>query len=119
MKRMFYTLLLLMLALTLMAFVGELPERVDQVIAGVITFLIMLLGPKPLKAIFDWLGIPGGAWRLVGTYVVSFIIGLIGLLVAGAITDLPTSIDDVLALAGLLMAAVNAAFHRLKDLGRI
>jgi len=110
-----------LLSFMLMAFQseGELPARVEEIIAGIISFLVILLGPKPLKALFDALKIPGGAWRMIATYVVAAIIGAIALLVAGAISGVPTTIEEVMALAGLLVTAVSAAYHRLKDQGRI
>lgn len=110
---------LAVLSLFLIAANGELPVRVEEIIATVVSILLMLLGPKPLKAIYDLLNIPGGAWRVVATFVVSFVVGVAALVIAGGITGVPTDIESILALAGLIQMAVTAAYHRLKDLGKM
>ena len=120
MKKVYTILAILLTFVLIVAFqVEELPEGVDKVIAGIIAFAVVLLGPKPLKAIFDALKFPGGAWRVFGTYAVAMVVGIAALAAAGAITETPTTAEQVLALAGMLSTAVTAAFHRLKGLGEI
>jgi hypothetical protein len=108
---------LLVLWTILVALQSQYPPRVDELIGGLVAFLVMLAGPKPLKWFYDLIGVPGGPWRVIATYAVSFIVAFVALVVAGAITGLPTDITGYMALAGVLMAATNAAYHRLKDLG--
>ena len=107
------------LILTLSAFLlqADLPEGVETGIAGIISFLVMVLGPKPLKSIYDAIGLGGGAVRVVATYVVSLAIGAAALFIAGAVSGIPVDLDSILALGGLLLAAASVAFQRLKDRG--
>ena len=115
----FIVILLVLVSLLLMAFQVEMPERVEEIIAGAIAFIIMLFGPKPLKGFYDLIKIPGGMWRVIATYVIACLLGFGALFAAGMITGVPTSIEQAVALGGLLMAAANAAFHWLKDLHKI
>lgn len=117
--RLVIALLLLFVWVMVSAFQAELPERFDEIIAGAIAFVIMLFGPKPLKKFFDILKIPGGAWRIIALYMTSGVAGFLALLAAGAISGIPTDVESILALAGILATAASAAFHRLKDLHKI
>lgn len=93
------------------------PPRVDEIISGFIAFLVMIAGPKPLKWFYDTIGLPGGAWRVIVTYVVAIVLAFVALVMAGVITNQPLDINAVLSLGGILLAAASAAYHRLKDLG--
>ncbi|MCK5558878.1 MAG: hypothetical protein KAJ01_10880 [Candidatus Hydrogenedentes bacterium] len=117
--RMFFAVLLLCIWLMVSAFQAELPTRVDEIIASAIAFVIILFGPKPLKKVYDFLKIPGGAWRVIILYVTSGVAGFLALFAAGVITGIPTDAESVLALAGILATAASAAYHRLKDLQEI
>ena len=114
-----FFVLLTLLALSLMAFIAEPDPETAKVIAGIISTIIILFGPTPLKLLYDWLKIPEGTWRVIATYVVALLLSLIALAVTGQITGFPTNIDEVLALGGVLLAAVTYAYHRLKDLQRL
>lgn len=112
-------LAVLALSFVLMAFQVINQDRVAEVIAGVVTFIIMLFGPKPLKALYDLLKLPGGAWRVFATYVMSFLVGLAALLITGAFASVTWNLETLMAFAGALATAAQMAYHRLKDLGSI
>lgn len=106
--------------LVLSAFQVDLPGEVDSAIVAVIGFLVMLLGPKPLGGLFSLLKIPEGAWRVVATYVASAVVGIIAVALAGLLfadVSWPPSIEQILALGGLLALSAQASYHRLKDRG--
>ena len=122
MKKYRYPILFFLIVLTsllLMAFQIIDESRVEEIIAGLVGFAIMLFGPKPLKKIYDLLKIPGGAWRVFATYVASGILGLIVLLIAGTFSNVAWNMETILALAGALSASAQMAYHRLKDLREI
>jgi hypothetical protein len=100
----------------LMAFQVIDESRIEEIIAGIVGFAIMLFGPKPLKKIFDLLRIPGGPWRVIATYVASGLFGALVLLVAGTFANVEWNMETVLAFAGALALAAQMAYHRLKDL---
>ena len=112
-------LFIIVLSFALMAFQIVDESRMEEIIAGIVGFGIMLLGPKPLKKIFDILKIPGGGWRVLATYVLSGAMGFVVLWVAGFFTDVVWTIDGILVFAGVLATAAQMSYHRLKDLGRI
>ncbi len=111
--------LIILTSVLLMAFQIVDESRIEEIIAGIVGFAIMLLGPKPLKKIYDFLKIPGGPWRVIATYVLSGVFGVIVLLVAGILTDVVWNMETVLAFAGALSMAAQIAYHRLKDLREI
>ncbi len=120
----FRTTLIVVVAmwLVLSAFQVELPGEVDSAIVAIIGFLVMILGPKPLGRLFTLLRIPAGAWRVVATYAASVVVGVIAVGLAGLLfTGLtwPPSIEQVLALGGLLALSAQASYHRLKDNGSL
>lgn len=105
--------------LLLSAFLQEagLPDGVAEALAAIVTTLVMFLGPRPLKGIFDRLGVPGGAWRVIATYVASLVVGVVALAIAGTFLEIPwpPTVESALAFAGILSLSVQAAYHRLKD----
>lgn len=111
--------IVVLLSLALMAFQVVDESRVEEIIAGIVAFALMLFGPRPLKALFDLLNLPGGPVRVLATYVVAGVVGLVALLVAGAFVAVEWNLETVMALAGALATAANMAYHRLKDLGRL
>ena len=111
--------IVIIVSFLLMAFQVIDESRIEEIIAGIVGFAIMLLGPKPLKRIFDLLKIPGGPWRVFATYVASGLFGLVVLLIAGVFTNVVWNMETVLAFAGALSVAAQMAYHRLKDLREI
>jgi len=115
-RKLFILALIAILSLVLMAFQVIDNDRIEEVITAIVGFVIMLLGPKPLRALYDLLKIPGGAWRVFATYVASGIVGVVALLIAGAFTAITFDAETLLAMAGLLATAAQMAYHHLKDL---
>lgn len=111
--------IIIVVSFLLMAFQIIDESRIEEIIAGIVGFAIMLFGPKPLKRIFDLLKIPGGPWRVFATYVASGLFGLVVLLIAGVFTNVVWNMETVLAFAGALSVAAQMAYHRLKDLRKI
>ena len=111
--------LVILVSFALMAFQIIDESRIEEIIAGIVGFAIMLFGPKPLKRIFDLLKIPGGPARVLATYVASGIFGVFVLLIAGAFTNVVWNMETVIALAGALALAAQMAYHRLKDLHKL
>ena len=111
--------LIVLVSFLLMAFQIVDESRIEEIIAGIVGFAIMLFGPKPLKKFFDLLKIPGGPWRVFATYVASGVFGFVVLLIAGALVDVVWNMETVLAFAGALSLAAQMAYHRLKDLRNI
>ncbi len=112
-------IIVIVVSFLLMAFQVIDESRIEEIIAGIVGFAIMLFGPKPLKRIFDLLKIPGGPWRVFSTYVASGLFGAIVLLVAGTFADVEWNMETILAFAGALSIAAQMAYHRLKDLREI
>ncbi len=123
MKIKFHPLILLLLVIVvsfaLMAFQIVDESRMEEIIAGIVGFAIMLFGPKPLKKAYDLLKIPGGAWRVFATYVLSGAFGLLVMAVAGLFVGVVWNMETILALAGILSVAAQMSYHRLKDLREI
>lgn len=123
MKRDFIKILVLLavtvLALALVAFQVVDEGRIEEIVAGIVGFAVMLFGPRPLKWLYDLIGLPGGAARVIATYVVSGIVGVGALIAAGAFADVTWNLETVLAFAGALATAAQIAYHRLKDLRSI
>lgn len=116
MKKIRVYLFIVVLALALMAFQVFDEPRFLELLGGAIGFVLMLFGPKPLKTLYDLLGIPGGPWRLFATYVASVILAVLVLFVMGFFADLSLDIDTIMAIAGVIATAAGLAYHRLKDL---
>ena len=112
-------IIVVVVSFLLMAFQVIDESRIEEIIAGIVGFAIMLFGPKPLKKLYDFLKIPGGAWRVFATYFLSGVVGLIVMLVAGVFFDMVWNVETILALAGALSVAAQMAYHRLKDLREI
>lgn len=112
-------IIVMVVSFLLMAFQVVDESRIEEIIAGIVGFAIMLFGPKPLKGLYDLLKIPGGAWRVFATYFLSGVLGIIVMLAAGLFVDVVWSAETVLALAGALSVAAQMSYHRLKDLRSI
>lgn len=112
-------LIVILVSLLLVAFQIVDESRIEEIIAGLVGFAIMLFGPKPLKKIFDLLKIPGGPWRVFATYVSSGVFGFVVLLIAGTFAAVEWNVETIMALAGALSVAAQMAYHRLKDLREI
>lgn len=122
MKKLHPMLLFVLVVLTsllLMAFQVIDESRIEEIIAGIVGFAIMLFGPKPLKWIYDLLKIPGGPWRVFATYVLSGVFGLLVMAVAGYFAGVVWNMETILALAGVLSVAAQMSYHRLKGLRAI
>jgi len=111
--------IVIIVSFLLMAFQVIDESRIEEIIAGIVGFAIMLFGPKPLKRIFDLLKIPGGPWRVFATYIASGLFGLVVLLIAGVFANVEWNMETILAFAGALSIAAQMAYHRLKDLREI
>jgi len=122
MNRKFYVLFWLIALICLVFLVaadGELPEQVAKIIAGAVALVLILFGPEPMEKLFNLLRIPEGGWRVIAGYIVAGILALVAMASAGLFSGVEWTVDNVLALAGMLVTAANLAFHRLKDAGRI
>ena len=112
-------ILVIVVSFLLMAFQVIDESRIEEIIAGIVGFAIMLFGPKPLKGLFDLLKIPGGPWRVFATYILSGAFGLLVMAVAGLFVGVVWDIETIMALAGVLSVAAQMSYHRLKDLREI
>lgn len=96
----------------------DLSPGTQEAILALISVLVGLLGPKYLEKLLDFLKLEG-QWRVVGVYVVSLILGVVGLVVSGQFFEIEFTPENLLAIAGLILAAATYAYHRLKDQGKI
>src|SRR3990172_5936893 len=109
-----FMFLLVLLPLLLIAALIQLTEGSMEAIVWVIALLVGLLGPKPIEKLNNLLGVHGAA-AVFTVYVVSFVVGALGLLVAAQLTGLEWSFANLEAIVGLFFAAATFAYHRLKD----
>lgn len=93
----------------------ELSPEVLTAIAYVVGVLVAILGPRPLNAIFELLNIPGGALRVIGSYVASAVVAVVALGIAGQFSGVELTLDGVIRLLLLVVATAQVVFHRLKD----
>ena len=96
----------------------DLSPASQEAILLLITVLVGLLGPKPLEKILLFFKLEG-QWAVLGSYVISLLIGVLGLLVSSQLFDIEFTFENSIAIAGLLAAAASFAYHRLKDQGKI
>ena len=130
----FFIALLLLLTLLLMA-AGPLQEISPATMAAigtVIAVLVGVIGPRPvgfligvaesfLNAVFT--RFPPieikGQGAVLFVYVLSFGVGVIGLLISKQLLGIAFVWENVLAIGGVLFAAATFAYHRLKSLGEV
>lgn len=89
-----------------------------EAIAFVISVLIGLLGPRPMRWLLDKLNLEGQG-AVIAVYVAAFVVGLFGLALSKELFELAWTWDNALAIAGVMFAAATYAYHRLKDNGDI
>ena len=126
------TLLLLTPLLMAMGLRQEIEPATMAAIGTVIAVLVGIVGPKPVGTLIGWaesllnavfkrfppIEIKGqGAVLFV--YVLSFGVGVIGLLVSKQLLGIAFVWENVLAIGGVLFAAATFAYHRLKSLGEV
>ena len=128
----FFMLLLLTPLLMAMGLRQEIQPATMAAIATVISVLVGVVGPKPIATLKGWAEsllnaifqkVPPiriqGQGAVLFVYVVSFGVGVIGLLVSKELLGVAFVWENVLAIGGVLFAAATFAFHRLKSLGEI
>lgn len=96
----------------------DITPATQEAILFVITVLIGLFGPKPLEVILGFLKLEG-QWAVIGSYVVSLLVGVLGLVISSQFFEIDFSMENLVAIAGLLATAASFAYHRLKDQGKI
>ena len=97
----------------------EVSVGVEEAITTLVAILTMALGPRPLKKIYDAIGLSSGATRVFATYVASVVVGVGALIIGGSLAGIAFSVEGALAVAGAASAASGAAFQRLKDKGSL
>ena len=120
MKRTFVVFLVILTAIISIA--AALREEITSGSIGAIVFVISalvgLLGPKPLEILITWLKLEG-QWAVLFVYGVSFVVGILGLLISNQLFQYEFVWDNALAIAGLLFAGASFAFEKLKDEGKL
>jgi hypothetical protein len=92
----------------------ELAQGSMEAIAFVISVMVGLFGPKPVKWILDKVGLEG-QFRVLGVYAISFLVGLLGVFLSKQIFDFEFNFQNVMVVAQFLFVAASYAYHRLKD----
>ena len=123
-RRFFITMLLITPLLLAVGLLQEISPETMVAIATVISVLVGIVGPKPVKTFLDLIykftGVTiEGQGAVLFVYVLSFVVGVIGLLVSKELLGIEFVWENVLAIAGLLFAAATFSYHRLKDLGKV
>ncbi len=118
MKRSTLWFLVLAPLLVISAVLLQITQGTMEAIAFVISVLVGLFEPKPLKWVLDKLALEGQA-AVVFVYAASLVVGAIGLALSKQLFEFAWTWDNALAIAGLMFAAATYAYHRLKDNGDI
>ena len=123
-RRFLITMLLITPLLLAVGLMQEISPATMAAIATVISVLVGIVGPKPVKTILGWItAVTGlvieGQGAVLFVYVLSFVVGAVGLLVSKQLLGIEFVWENALAIAGLLFAAATFSYHRLKDLGKV
>ena len=126
------TLLLITPLLMAMGLRQEISPATMAAIGTVISVLVGVIGPKFVATFIGWAEsllnllfsrvIPiriKGQGAVLFVYVLSFGVGVIGLLISKQLLGFEFVWENVLAISGVVFAAATFAYHRLKSLGDI
>jgi len=126
------TLLLITPLLMAMGLRQEISPATMAAIGTVISVLVGVIGPKFVATFIGWAEsllnllfsrvIPiriKGQGAVLFVYVLSFGVGVIGLLISKQLLGFEFVWENVLAIGGVVFAAATFAYHRLKSLGDV
>jgi len=117
-RRFLITFVILTPLLMAFTLLSEVSPEVMTAVAFIISVLVGLIGPKPIGKIIVWFKLTG-QWATLFVYFAAVVVGILALLLAKGLAGINFTWDNALAIAGIIYAASQYAFHRLKDLGEI
>lgn len=110
MKRLL--MLLIIASLFIVAYV--LPEGTQELIGLAVALILGLLGMKPMNWAKEKLGLED-VYALLLVYGIAFVVGGLALWATGALVGLVWTLNNLVAIAGVFIAAAKFAYEGMKS----